>query len=247
MSIDTLPGFFLVALVFFAAGAVKGIVGLGLPTVAMGLLGLLMPVAQAAALLAVPSLATNVWQAAAGPHLAALCARLWKMQLAVIVGTFATAALFPWQDDVLARRFLGTCLLLYAAAGLAGWRLPVATGRWAGLASVGVGAATGGVTALTGVFVLPAVPYLQSLGLAKEELAQALGLSFTTSTLALAAVLVMRGELTMATSIHSVTVLLPALCGMFVGQLVRHAMSEAVFRRCLFGGLLVLGVALALG
>ncbi len=49
------------AAVFVLAGLVKGVVGLGLPTVAMGLLALRMPAAQAAALLVVPSLVTNVW------------------------------------------------------------------------------------------------------------------------------------------------------------------------------------------
>ncbi|HBV1052187.1 TPA: hypothetical protein MDO21_004429 [Klebsiella pneumoniae] len=38
-------------LIFIAAGLVKGVTGMGLPTVAMGLLGLLMPPQAAAALL----------------------------------------------------------------------------------------------------------------------------------------------------------------------------------------------------
>ena len=44
----------LVVATFVLAGAVKGVIGLGLPTIAMGLLGLAMPPAQAAALLIVP-------------------------------------------------------------------------------------------------------------------------------------------------------------------------------------------------
>jgi uncharacterized protein len=63
MSQDFVAPFLLVALVFFAAGAVKGVLGMGLPTVAMGLLGLMMPVSAAAAVLTLPSFITNVWQA----------------------------------------------------------------------------------------------------------------------------------------------------------------------------------------
>ncbi|HEY0438739.1 MAG TPA: sulfite exporter TauE/SafE family protein, partial [Xanthobacteraceae bacterium] len=51
-----------VAAAFVLAGLVKGVIGMGLPTVAMGLLGLAMPPAQAAALLLIPSFVTNVWQ-----------------------------------------------------------------------------------------------------------------------------------------------------------------------------------------
>ncbi len=45
----------LVVITFLLAGTVKGVIGLGLPTIAMGLLGLAMPPAQAAALLIVTS------------------------------------------------------------------------------------------------------------------------------------------------------------------------------------------------
>ena len=64
---------------FLLAGMVKGVIGLGLPTVAMGLLGLAMPPAQAAALLIVPATLTNLWQLALGGHLRALLGRLWPM------------------------------------------------------------------------------------------------------------------------------------------------------------------------
>ena len=70
---------FFVAAIFLLAGFVKGMIGMGLPTVAVGLLGLMMTPSQAAAILIVPSLVTNVWQALAGGHLRAVAARLWPM------------------------------------------------------------------------------------------------------------------------------------------------------------------------
>src|SRR5205807_946975 len=64
MSIDNVSVFVLVAAVFALGGFVKGVIGLGLRTITMGMLGLALPPAQAAALLVVPSLLTNVWQVA---------------------------------------------------------------------------------------------------------------------------------------------------------------------------------------
>ena len=58
-------------LTFLLAGFVKGVIGLGLPTVSMGLLSLVMAPAKAASLLIVPSFVTNVWQLAAGPSFSA--------------------------------------------------------------------------------------------------------------------------------------------------------------------------------
>ena len=96
------------------------------------------------------------------------------------------------------------------------------------------------------MFVLPAVPFLQCLGLAREDLTQALGLCFTTSTLALAAVLAVQGHVTLQASVGSMLMVLPAVAGLFVGQLLRQEMSERLFRRCFFAGLLALGGWLAL-
>ncbi len=76
-------------LIFIAAGLVKGVTGMGLPTVAMGLLGLLMPPQAAAALLVLPSLLTNLWQLLAGPALAQIVRRLWLMMTGIIIGTLA--------------------------------------------------------------------------------------------------------------------------------------------------------------
>jgi uncharacterized protein len=80
---------------FLLAGFVKGVIGLGLPTVSIGLLGLLMTPAQAAAILVVPSLVTNIWQAAVGGGLIALARRLWPLLAGICLGTIVGAALLP--------------------------------------------------------------------------------------------------------------------------------------------------------
>ena len=233
-----------IAAVFLLAGMVKGVIGLGLPTVAMGLLGLLMPPAEAAALLLVPSLVTNVWQLLAGPRFGALLRRLWGMKLGVCAGTWAGSGLIAGGVAThLATAALGAALLLYAATGVAKPRLRVPPGaeRWAGPVA---GAATGLVTGATGVFVVPAVPYLGALGLGRDDLVQALGLSFTVSTLALAAGLAWHGALPMQAAGASLLALAPALAGMALGGWLRARVRPETFRLCFFLGLLALGAEL---
>jgi uncharacterized membrane protein YfcA len=243
LALEPWPGL-LVALTFLLAGFVKGVIGLGLPTVAMGLLGLLMAPAQAAALLIVPSFVTNVWQLAAGPRIGALVRRLWPMMAGIVAGTLAGSGLMRGEAAAYATSALGAALVIYAALGLAAVRPRVSPRAepWLGPA---VGAVTGLVTALTGVFVIPAVPYLGALGLGKDDLVQALGLSFTVSTVALAASLAGDGALSGAALGASLVALAPALVGMAVGGRVRGLVDEAVFRRCFFLGLLILGGHLA--
>lgn len=234
----------LIAVTFLLAGLVKGVVGLGLPTIAMGMLSLAVAPAQAAALLIVPSFVTNVWQLAAGPQVAGLTRRLWPMMVAICAGTWLGGALLPVAGGE-ATMALGVALMLYALLGLTTLRRRVPAGAEAWLSPL-IGALTGLVTAATGVFVIPAVPYLQALGLEKDDLVQALGLSFTVSTIALAAVLVLDGALGFSMTGLSVLALLPALVGMGLGQWIRARVSLATFRRCFFIGLLALGAHLAL-
>jgi hypothetical protein len=82
-----------IALTFFVAGIVKGVTGMGLPTVAMGVLGAIMPPVAAASLLVIPSFVTNFWQLITGPNFTALMSRLWLMMLGILLGTVAGSRL----------------------------------------------------------------------------------------------------------------------------------------------------------
>ncbi|MBN9368532.1 MAG: sulfite exporter TauE/SafE family protein [Comamonadaceae bacterium] len=241
MTLASLPPWLPVALaIFVLAGLVKGVVGLGLPTVAMGLLALRLPPAEAAALLVVPSLVTNVWQTRPWGTLAPLARRLAGLLLGVCAGTWLGAWLLGAPAGAWARVALGAALIAYALWSLAGAVLqaPPRMQRWLGPL---VGAATGLVTAATGVFVVPAVPYLQALGLQRDAFVQAMGLSFTVSTLALAVGLAGNASFSGGTLGWSLLMLAPALLGMALGGRLRQRLSPLWFRRCLMVGLLLLG------
>ncbi|ABF89747.1 putative membrane protein [Myxococcus xanthus DK 1622] len=227
--------------VFVLAGLVKGVVGLGLPTIAMALLALVMPPARAAVLLIVPSLVTNVWQLRPWSTLGPLLRRLARMQVGVCAGTLVGAWVLGAPVGAWATVSLGVALVAYAAWGLSGARLPVGPVAEARLGPW-VGALTGFVTAATGVFVIPAVPYLQALGFEREELIQAMGISFTVSTLALAAGLYVNAAGAGAQLGQSLLMLLPALVGMQVGQWLRQKLSPVLFRACFLVSLMLLGM-----
>lgn len=243
MPLELLPHLLLVILTFLLAGFVKGVVGLGLPTIAMGLLSLAVAPAEAAALLIVPSFITNLWQLAAGPHVGPLLRRLWPMLVSVVLGTLVSAGVIQGENAGLASAGIGAALVVYAALGLSAVRFHVApsTEPWLGPF---VGLTTGLVTGMTGVFVIPAVPYLAALGFAKDQLIQSLGLSFTVSTVALTLALVGGGSFGSGVATASLLALVPALAGMALGSWVRSRISEAVFRRYFYLGLLGLGLYL---
>lgn len=233
----------LIAAVFALAGFVKGVIGLGLPTIAMGLLATAMPPVEAAALLIVPSLLTNLWQAVAGPSLGALVRRLWPMMAGVCLGTWAGVGLMTGAGARFGTVLLGVALASYALSGLWALRATVRRAREPVLGPL-VGAITGLITAATGVFVIPAVPYLQAIGLEKDDLVQALGLSFSVSTVALAVNVAAAGALTPSLAGPTALALALAGAGMAAGQAVRVRLAPPVFRRWFFIGLQALGVYL---
>ena len=239
--------------VFGLAGLVKGVVGLGLPTVSMALLALFMPPAQAAALLLLPSLITNLVQMRPVPGLRALLGRLGWMQLGIVLGTLGGMVLWGGVGSLpSAKHALGMALVVYGLWGLFGrsWQIPLHHQAWLGALC---GLLTGAITAVTGVFVVPAVAFLQSLGLARTALMQAMGLCFTTSTLALGAGLLWSGQGLGAEGsgwapglLASALMLIPALAGMRWGELLRQKLSPALFKKVLMLSFLLLGVYLCL-
>jgi uncharacterized membrane protein YfcA len=231
----------LAALAFVAAGFVKGVIGMGLPTVAIGLLSLVMAPASAAAVLVVPSLVTNLWQLFAGPKLAAIARRLASMLLTAVIGTLLTIQVLTGSSASLASGALGAILVMYGLFALTvrPFSVPANAERWL---SPLVGLMTGLIAGATGLFAIPAVPYFSALGLAKDELVQALGLFFSVSTLALAAALALSGNYSWITAANSLLAVGPALLGMFIGQRVRDKLAPDAFRRWFFLGLVALGL-----
>ena len=242
---SALPLVLLVAAVFALGGFVKGVIGLGLPTITMGVLSIAMPPAQAAALLVVPSLLTNVWQVG-GRGFGALCLRLAPMLVGVCAGVWLGAGWLASSGPAAswASGGLGAALVVYAVLGLLHWRPAVRPRQEPWLGPL-VGVATGVVTAATGVFVIPAVPYVNALGLARDELVRALGLTFLVATLALGSALWGHGALPGELAVASLLALVPALAGMALGQVVRQRVAAEPFRRVFLVGLGTLGLYLA--
>jgi len=237
------PTLVLVACAFLIAGAVKGVIGLGLPTISIGLLAVVLPPAQAAAILIVPSVVTNLWQMLGGPHFVALLRRLWPMLAGVAAGTLAGTGWLSGAEARIGAALLGATLIVYGGLGVFAVRFSLARSAEPWLGPV-IGVVTGLVTAATGVFVVPAVPYLQAIGLEKDELVQALGISFMVSTLSLAGNLWLAGVSGPVFGTAAFAALAAACLGMWAGQRLRARLSPEAFRRWFFAALSALGTAL---
>ena len=230
-----------IASTFLLAGTVKGVIGLGLPTVSLAILTVLIDIPSAMALLLVPSFVTNFYQALVGGHGLMILRRLWPFMLMATATVWLGATALTRIDLSLLSTLLGLLITTYGAISLAGMRPAVRSSREVWLGPV-AGAVNGILTGMTGSFVVPGVMFLQAIGLARDQLVQAMGILFTLSTLALGVVLEANSLLTLDQGQMSAAALVPALVGMVIGQRIRQLLSEQLFRRVVFTALLFLGL-----
>jgi uncharacterized membrane protein YfcA len=239
----TEPLLLLIAATFVLAGFVKGVIGLGLPTVSMGLLAVTMPPAQALAIVIVPAVVTNIWQTFVGPYLRDIIVRLWPLMVGTVVGIWLNAGMLTGPYARYGGIVLGVLLVIYAIIGLRKFSFHVARRdeKWIGGV---VGLVTGAVSAATGVQVIPSMPFMQSIGMEKDELVQALGVFFTVATVSLAFNLTSSGLLSAATALPGGIAMAASFAGMFIGQAVRSRMQAEAFRRWFLIAMILLGVYL---
>jgi hypothetical protein len=235
---------YFITAVFLLAGFVKGVVGLGLPTVSMGLLAVTMAPSQALAIVIVPAVVTNIWQTFVGPYLRDIMRRLWPLLAGTVIGIFLNRGSLTGPYAHYIPIALGIILVLYAILGLSQFKLSVEPRREKWVGGV-VGLITGVISAATGVQVIPSMPYLQAIGMEKDELVQALGVFFTAATLALSVNLTASGLLSAATALPGGIAMACSFAGMFIGQAVRTRLPAEAFRRWFLYAMILLGFYLA--
>ena len=231
---------------FLLAGFVKGVVGMGLPTISLALLTALIDLPTAMALLVVPAFCTNIWQGFIGGHLALLSRRLWPLLLAVMPFVWVGSVLSELFETAILTRILGGMVALYAALSFQSVTYSVSLPLQAWLGPL-CGAINGVLTGLTGSLFLPGVMYLQVIGLSRDQLVQAMGLLFALSTLALGISLQEIGRINVGLWQISSFALLPALLGMHCGKICRVYLSEDLFRRVFLYGLALIGFFIMIG
>jgi uncharacterized membrane protein YfcA len=227
--------------VFLLAGTVKGLVGLGLPTITIALTSLVLPLTEAIALIALPTIFTNVWQAAIGGRFWVILRRQWPLIVPLMIALYLTMWLVGQKGPNWAFLVLAAVLIVYSGLGLLRIRLHIHADLEKPLAPV-IGVVSGFVAGLVGVPIIPLMPYLQGLDIKPSELVQSLGVVLCATSLTLTVSLLNFGLLDGPRAIVSAAAVVPALAGMWVGQQIRLRLSVEQFRLAVFWALLLTGL-----
>jgi uncharacterized membrane protein YfcA len=226
---------------FLLAGLIKGVIGLGLPVVALAILGSTLGVRETLTIMLIPAIATNTYQALAGPAFGVLVRRLWSFLAVAGVGIwFGTGVLAGAKSETM-MALLGVTLCTYCAVTMLRVQMPP-PGRREPWMSPLMGGLGGVMFGMTGIMIVPSILYLQTLGLRRDAFVQALGITFVAITLALGTSLFGRSLLTQDLALMSLTALVPTAAGLALGQRYRHHISEQRFKRIFFVALFVIGL-----
>lgn len=234
----------LIAGTFFVAGLVKGTLGLGLPTIILGVLAAPLGLKEAIGFMLFPSLCANIWQGLVGGFFLELIRRFWAFFLAAVVGIGIGVSILAGGRNDLLLGLLGLVLCVYVVITLTHKKFPPpkpSRERWYGPAAGGLG---GVMFGMTGVFIVPGILYLQALGMKRDMLVQAMGMSFLIITLSIMAFMTRWQLLAGDQILVSSLALLPMFGGLIIGYYVRGYISEEAFRRIILIGLLISGVHL---
>ncbi len=227
------------------AGFVKGVVGFALPMVMISGMATILPPELALAVLILPAVATNVWQALRTGWRAAVGAMRvhWRYILVLWIVLIFSAQLINVLPEYAMFLILGVPVVIFSFLQLMGWKLrfpPEARRR----VEVTIGAIAGFIGGLSGVWGPPTVAYLTALDIEKREHVRVQGVVYGSGAIMLMGSHIQSGVLTWGTAQLSATMLIPALLGLFIGQLVQDRIDQVMFRRLTLIVLVVAGLNL---
>jgi len=228
---------------FVASGMVKGTLGVGLPLLAVPMLSLVVPPPIAISLLAVPVLASNLWQAVDSYTPGTDLKRFVPLVAALLLSTLITVRLaLALPTEVLSILVAAAVLVAVALMSFKPRRVvPPAHEKGVGAVVGALAGAMGGVSSMTGPFI---ITYLMALRLSREQFIGSVSVIYLFGVIPLYASMAAYGRLGLGEVAVSLAALLPMAAGMAIGKRLRHRLSEAAFRRVLLAFLVVIAVLL---
>ncbi len=231
------------AAIFLLGGLAKGVLGVGLPMITVPLLSTFILVPDAVALMYVPVLVTNIWQAFQGGYFRTALRRFWPMLIFIIAGTWLGARMLVTIDPVVLVAILGVIVIVFSLISLTQPQFRVPERHELSI-SLAIGLVAGFIGGLS-LFIGPAIiMFLVALHLKKEEFIGSVGLIYTVTLIPIGALYVGYGVLREEHTVLALLATVPVFLGMLLGQWVRGRIDQELFRKVLLLVLVVIGLNL---
>ena len=231
----------LLGLIFLFAAIVKGFLGIGLPAASMAFLTLVMPPTEAIPLLWLSILATNSLQFARAPNKWEIAREYWLFALAIMVCIFVTSMFIADYPTGLLTVAIGIAMVLFSLNLLLGIKLRIGPGRgW----HLGFGVLSGTLGGISSIWSPTVAMYLVARDVSKERFIGATGFLFLAGVVPLGAGQMVAGILTFPVLLKSALALCVVLVGFRLGEMLRHRVSQELFRKAVLVAFLLMGLRL---
>jgi uncharacterized membrane protein YfcA len=242
MFIDASPMLLIAAVAALLAGGVaKGILGVGLPMIALPLLYTSVPIREAIALMYGPVLVMNVWQTFQGGYFLLALKKFWPMMLSVIVGTWLGAKTLVGIDSYLLQIVVGSTVIVFSLVNLLQPKLaiPERHALWISIIVGLIGGFFGGLTLFIGPTV---IMFLVALRTPKDEFIGTVALVYLLGIIPTGITYVAEGVLRAEHIVPTLVACVPVFVGMLAGQWIRIRVNEVTFRKVLLIAMVVIGL-----
>lgn len=229
--------------IYFLAGVIKGMLGIGFPTAAVSLLAQVTDARTAISLVVIPMLVTNAWQVWRSRQVRWVLQTFWLLLLMLLVLTAIFSQVSVLVPVALLTGVLGLIVTVYSASSL--YRpLFAIPDRFDRVAQLAAGICAGTMAGLVGVWAPPILIYLNARRVSKEVFVATSGVLMCLGSLVLFAGYVKAGLIGGSIMVMSCLLLVPSLLGFSSGEWVRHRMSAKRFERVLLWFFLLMGLNL---
>lgn len=232
-----------IAVVFVLAGVIKGTVGIGLPTVSVGMMTQFVPPHTAIAVVVLPLLFSNFWQVYRARIGLDALRDYWPLILCMVVSLWLTTFFTVRVSADVLLGVIGTAIVIFAATSLARTPPQLSPGRNP-VAQTIAGISAGIMGGFTSIWAPPIVTFLIARRASNEEFIRATGLILFIGGIPLAAGFWQTGLLNSETGPLSALMILPTLLGFTIGEAVRKRLHPDRFRAVLLWVFLLMGVNL---
>lgn len=240
----SLEALFIITVIVFLGGLIKGFLGFGMPLFATPLLALFMPLLSVIPMMAVPVLASNIYQAKFSRKSLGYLKRFWPLGLGQIIGVSLGVQVLVSADSNVLKICLGIIVLINIALRTTKWKLKIPPSK-EGISSP-VGGLAAGIVGGTTSFVGPLlVLYLSSLeNLKKDDFVKAIALLYLAGFLPMYGGLAVLGSFSLTQLFGSFAICVPMLIGIWLGERLRFKVSEALFERAVMVTLGLIAISL---
>lgn len=229
--------------VFLAAGTIKGLAGMGLPTASIGLLTLVIAPRTATALIIFPMLLTNLWQLYRSGDILRACRNYAPFALVLMLGVWLTTRISAQASDTLLFAATGGIIIVFVITNLT-LRLPPLPDRFDRAAQIGFGTLGGITGGLTAIWAPPLAIYLLLRHVDRDEFVRVSGLLIFLGSIPLLIGYFQQGHMDGEFAVASALMTIPALLGFAIGERLRRNLSASRFRNILLVMFLIFGMNL---